>query len=116
MNSRCERASYGKATLCAIAASGILAASATMMQMRSDADDVGRWLLPSVEDTAMTFILEYAHVGETAGCSNHDHDLIAELSRRLGHLAGLMANGPATEAGEPATLPARTPQSQSFGL
>jgi hypothetical protein len=46
----------------------------------------GRWLLPSVEDTAMTFILEYEHVGETAGCSDHDHDLIAELSRRLDNL------------------------------
>jgi hypothetical protein len=31
---------YGKATLGAIAATGILAAIATMMQMRSDADDV----------------------------------------------------------------------------
>jgi hypothetical protein len=39
-----------------------------------------------VEDNAMTFILEYEHVGETAGCSDHDHDLIAELSRRLDNL------------------------------
>jgi hypothetical protein len=40
-------------------------------------------LLPSVEEAAMSFTLEYEHVGETAGCSDHDHDLIAELSRRL---------------------------------
>lgn len=39
MNSRSERASDGKATLCALAASGILVASATMVQMRSAADD-----------------------------------------------------------------------------
>jgi hypothetical protein len=36
-----------------------------------------------VENAAMTFILEYDHVGETAGCSDHDHDLVAELGRRL---------------------------------
>lgn len=27
--------------------------------------------------------LEFAHIGETAGCRDHDHDLIHELSRRL---------------------------------
>jgi protoheme ferro-lyase len=26
---------------------------------------------------------EYAHIGETAGCRDHDHDVIHELSRRL---------------------------------
>ena len=26
---------------------------------------------------------EFAHIGETAGCQDHDHDLIHELSRRL---------------------------------
>ncbi|MEX0687065.1 MAG: hypothetical protein WD072_00165 [Pirellulales bacterium] len=26
---------------------------------------------------------EYAHLGETAGCADHDHDLVAELNRRL---------------------------------
>ena len=26
---------------------------------------------------------EYAHLGETRGCVDHDHDLIHELSRRL---------------------------------
>jgi hypothetical protein len=26
---------------------------------------------------------EFAHIGETAGCHDHDHDLIHELSRRL---------------------------------
>ena len=26
---------------------------------------------------------ELAHMGETAGCSDHDHDLVHELSRRL---------------------------------
>ena len=34
----------------------------------------------------MTFILEYDHIGETAACSDHDHDLVAELSRRLDRL------------------------------
>jgi hypothetical protein len=48
--------------------------------------DWGRGLLPSVEEIAMSFTLEYEHVGETAGCSDHDHDLIAELSRRLDNL------------------------------
>ncbi|OYW13016.1 MAG: hypothetical protein B7Z55_17560 [Planctomycetales bacterium 12-60-4] len=26
---------------------------------------------------------EMAHIGETSGCADHDHDLIHELSRRL---------------------------------
>lgn len=26
---------------------------------------------------------EYAHIGETSGCCDHDHDLVHELSRRL---------------------------------
>lgn len=26
---------------------------------------------------------EFAHIGETAGCRDHDHDLVHELSRRL---------------------------------
>ncbi len=26
---------------------------------------------------------ELAHMGETCGCSDHDHDLVHELSRRL---------------------------------
>jgi hypothetical protein len=26
---------------------------------------------------------EYAHIGESCGCQDHDHDLIHELSRRL---------------------------------
>jgi hypothetical protein len=26
---------------------------------------------------------EYAHIGETCGCCDHDHDLVHELSRRL---------------------------------
>ena len=26
---------------------------------------------------------EIAHIGETAGCRDHDHDLVHELSRRL---------------------------------
>ena len=29
---------------------------------------------------------EYEHVGETAGMADHDHDLIAELHRRLNAL------------------------------
>jgi hypothetical protein len=29
---------------------------------------------------------ELEHLGETAGCSDHDHDLIHELSRRLDSL------------------------------
>lgn len=34
----------------------------------------------------MSFILEYEQAGERAGCSDHDHDLIAEHSRRLDRL------------------------------
>lgn len=26
---------------------------------------------------------EYAHIGETSGCCDHDHDLVHELSKRL---------------------------------
>jgi protoheme ferro-lyase len=26
---------------------------------------------------------EYAHIGETSGCTDHDHDLVHELSKRL---------------------------------
>jgi hypothetical protein len=26
---------------------------------------------------------EYAHIGETSGCPDHDHDLVHELSRRI---------------------------------
>lgn len=26
---------------------------------------------------------EYAHIGETRGCTDHDHDLVHELSKRL---------------------------------
>ena len=40
MISRSEWASHGRATLCAIVATGTLAASAMMMQARSDPDDV----------------------------------------------------------------------------
>ena len=29
---------------------------------------------------------EYEHLGETAGIADHDHDLIAELNRRLDSL------------------------------
>ena len=29
---------------------------------------------------------EFAHIGETAGCRDHDHDLVHELSRRLDSL------------------------------
>lgn len=29
---------------------------------------------------------ELAHLGETSGCADHDHDLIHELSRRLDSL------------------------------
>lgn len=37
------------------------------------------------ETTTMTLAAEreLAHMGETAGCSDHDHDLVHELSRRL---------------------------------
>jgi GH15 family glucan-1,4-alpha-glucosidase len=33
----------------------------------------------------MSLVMEhrYEHLGETAGCRDHDHDLIHELSRRL---------------------------------
>ncbi|MEX0703256.1 MAG: hypothetical protein WD069_14275 [Planctomycetales bacterium] len=26
---------------------------------------------------------EYAHIGESCGCADHDHDLVHELSKRL---------------------------------
>ncbi len=26
---------------------------------------------------------EYAHVGETQGCADHDHDMVHDLSKRL---------------------------------
>jgi hypothetical protein len=26
---------------------------------------------------------EYAHIGETCGCQDHDHDLVHELSKKL---------------------------------
>lgn len=26
---------------------------------------------------------EYAHIGETCGCADHDHDLVHELSKKL---------------------------------
>ena len=29
---------------------------------------------------------ELSHLGETAGCADHDHDLVHELSRRLDSL------------------------------
>ncbi|MEX1098575.1 MAG: hypothetical protein WED34_21190 [Planctomycetales bacterium] len=33
----------------------------------------------------MTFAAEkeYAHIGESCGCADHDHDLVHELSKRL---------------------------------
>ena len=41
-----------------------------------------------VEKTLMSLAAEreLEHIGETAGCSDHDHDLIHELSRRLDSL------------------------------
>ncbi len=32
---------------------------------------------------SMTTEKEYEHIGETRGCTDHDHDLVHELSRRL---------------------------------
>lgn len=29
---------------------------------------------------------EFKHIGETMGCADHDHDLIQDLSKRLGAL------------------------------
>lgn len=29
---------------------------------------------------------EYTHIGETAGCPDHDYDMVHEFSRRLGSL------------------------------
>ena len=31
----------------------------------------------------VAFEQEVAHIGETSGCRDHDHDLVHELSRRL---------------------------------
>jgi hypothetical protein len=44
---------------------------------------------PTLEENAtMTLAAEreLTHLGETAGCSDHDHDLVHELSRRLDSL------------------------------
>ncbi len=43
---------------------------------------------PFLEKLRMTLAAEreLEHVGETSGCSDHDHDLIHELSRRLDSL------------------------------
>jgi hypothetical protein len=32
---------------------------------------------------SMTTEKEYAHLGESRGCEDHDHDLVHDLSRRL---------------------------------
>jgi len=46
---------------------------------------MGTCFLTLPENTPMflTAEHEYEHVGETAGIADHDHDLIAELHRRL---------------------------------
>jgi hypothetical protein len=100
MNSRSERASYGKATLCAIAASGILAASATMMQMRSDADDVENPRAPVRDHPAHgtrfwfevveSFNAKYqgdtaGHIGRGGGLSLHPHVALGDpVYHRIG--------------------------------
>ncbi len=33
--------------------------------------------------TTMTAEQNFAHVGQSCGCANHDHDLIHELGKRL---------------------------------
>ncbi len=113
MDSRSERDSYGKATLCAIAASGILAASATMMQMRSDADDVEDPRAPVRDHPAHGtrfwfevvegFNAKYrgdtvGHIGRGGGLSLHPHvalgdpvyHRIGDADRAIGSVTGVV--------------------------
>lgn len=100
MNPRSERASSGKATLCAIAATGILAASATMMQMRSDADDVEdprapvrehpahgtRFWFEVVESFNAKYLGDAAgHIGRGGGLRLHPHVALGDpVYHRIG--------------------------------
>ena len=47
------------------------------------ADTTGAARAAAVSPPVRTAERELAHMGETAGCSDHDHDLVHELSRRL---------------------------------
>ncbi|GDX96700.1 hypothetical protein LBMAG47_23650 [Planctomycetia bacterium] len=38
---------------------------------------------PETRPMSLAAEREFTHIGETSGCSDHDHDLIHELSRRL---------------------------------
>lgn len=100
MNSRSERASSGKATLCAIAATGSLAASAMMMQMRSGADDVEDPRAPIREhpthgtrfwfEVVESFNAKYqgdtaGHVGRGGGLTLHPHVALGDpVYHRIG--------------------------------
>jgi hypothetical protein len=46
---------------------------------------MGTDLSPSEENATMRLAAEreLEHMGETTGCSDHDHDLVHDLSRRL---------------------------------
>ena len=113
MNPRSERASYGKATLCAFAATGILAAGATMMQMRSDADDAADQRAPAREHPAHgtrfwfevveSFNAKYqgdtaGHIGRGGGLSLHPHvalgdpvyHRIADSDKAVGSVTGVV--------------------------
>jgi len=63
-------------------AGGIVAPGMDAPFVRSVAGMSGRACLG---DASMSLAAEkeLAHIGETAGCSDHDHDLVHELSRRL---------------------------------
>lgn len=100
MNSQSERASHGTATLCAIAATGILAAGATMMQMQSDANDIADPRAPAREHPAhgTRFWLEVVesfnakyqgdtagHIGRGGGLSLHPHVALGDpVYHRIG--------------------------------
>jgi hypothetical protein len=100
MSSRRERASYGTATLYAITATGILASSATMMQMRSDADDAEDPRAPSRAHPAHgtrfwfevveSFNAKYqgdtaGHIGRGGGLTLHPHVALADpVYHRIG--------------------------------
>ena len=88
MNSRSVQAWFGKATLCALTVTGILAAGAVMMELRSDADDVEDPHAPAREhptpgtrfwfEVIESFNAKYqgdtpGHIGRGGGLSLHPH-------------------------------------------
>ena len=113
MNSGSGRTGCGKATLCALAATGILAASGVMWEMRSAADDVHDPRAPVREHTAPgtrfwfevieSFNAKYqgdtpGHVGRGGGLSLHPHvalgdpvyHKIGDVDKAIGSVTGVV--------------------------